>query len=426
MKKLFIPICALSLLFGACQKEQSLLNRHFASSSASSSSAGEQVVQGEYIVQLSKGFFNDAIAQFSTYPSKVLAAKQAVKLFLNGLPNASEIQVHNVFVAALDGFSATLTEAQANVLIELPGVIGVEKNKVGRLIGDVKTSKVKSDISAAAGEAQYGVLRTGFGDGTGKKAFIIDSGIDLDHEDLNVNTELSIDFTNDGGGLFGGGSGFFGGGIFGGGEPAPEGDDDNGHGTHCAGIVAAKDNGIGVVGVAANAEVVAVKCFNFLGNGNADDVLQGIDYVAFEGEAGDAVNMSFGFALGGSATVDAATQELGELGLFVAVAAGNDGVDASNTSPARANGVNLYTVSAMDNQDNFASFSNFGNPPVDFCAPGVDIYSTYTNNGYSTLSGTSMATPHVVGLLLMTNGSLNTDGFVNNDPDGNADPIAHL
>ena len=136
--------------------------------------------------------------------------------------------------------------------------------------------------------------------------------------------------------------------------------------------------------------------------------------------------MSFGFGLGGAASVDAAVQNLGQQGFLIAIAAGNDGVDANNTSPARANGPNLYTVSAMDENDIYASFSNHGNPPVDFCAPGVDIYSTYTNNGYSTLSGTSMAAPHVAGLLLITNGNLNTDGYVVNDPDGNADPIAHL
>lgn len=107
------------------------------------------------------------------------------------------------------------------------------------------------------------------------------------------------------------------------------------------------------------------------------------------------------------------------------MAAGNESDNANNHSPARANGINLYTVSACDINDNWAYFSNYGNPPIDFCAPGVSIYSTYKGDSYTTMSGTSMAAPHVCGLLLLTNGNVKTDGYVNGDPDGNPDPIAH-
>ncbi|MFH1000588.1 MAG: S8 family serine peptidase, partial [Bacteroidota bacterium] len=123
--------------------------------------------------------------------------------------------------------------------------------------------------------------------------------------------------------------------------------------------------------------------------------------------------------------IDLAVQALGNKGVFVALAAGNESDDANNHSPARANGPNLYTVSAMDINDNFAYFSNYANPPVDYCAPGVSIYSTYKGGAYATMSGTSMAAPHVCGLLLLTSGSLKTDGYVKNDPDGVPDPIAH-
>jgi subtilisin family serine protease len=103
------------------------------------------------------------------------------------------------------------------------------------------------------------------------------------------------------------------------------------------------------------------------------------------------------------------------------LAAGNEGKDANLSSPARVNGANIYTISAMSNGDKWASFSNFGNPPVDFCAPGVSIKSTWKDGGYNTISGTSMASPHAAGVLLLGNPS--TSGYVIGDTDGNPDPI---
>ncbi|WP_236545783.1 S8 family serine peptidase [Tenacibaculum maritimum] len=105
------------------------------------------------------------------------------------------------------------------------------------------------------------------------------------------------------------------------------------------------------------------------------------------------------------------------------MAAGNESQDANNVSPARVNGNNIYTISAMDRNDNWASYSNYGSP-VDFCAPGSAIYSTWKDGGYNTISGTSMATPHAAGVLLF--GTPSTSGTVNGDPDGNSDPIISL
>ena len=95
---------------------------------------------------------------------------------------------------------------------------------------------------------------------------------------------------------------------------------------------------------------------------------------------------------------------------------------AANHSPARVNGPNIYTVSAINSSDALTSWSNWGNPPVDYAAPGAGILSTWKGGGTKTISGTSMAAPHVAGILLL--GAVHSDGTAINDPDGNPDPIA--
>ena len=109
--------------------------------------------------------------------------------------------------------------------------------------------------------------------------------------------------------------------------------------------------------------------------------------------------------------------------VLFALAAGNSSADAADFSPASANGPNIYTVSAIDSSDVFAGFSNYGNPPIDCAAPGVNVLSTQKGGGTTTFSGTSMAAPHVAGLLLF--GHPGFDGTANGDPDGDADFICH-
>ncbi|ALW84454.1 hypothetical protein AUC43_04775 [Hymenobacter sedentarius] len=199
--------------------------------------------------------------------------------------------------------------------------------------------------------------------------------------------------------------------------------DANGHGTHVAGTIGAKNNDFGVVGVAANATVIAVRVLDETGSGASSGVIAGIDYVAANGKAGDVANMSLGGGV--SQAIDDAVIAASNKGILFAVAAGNSSTDVSQSSPGRANGPNIFTVSAMDQTDTWASFSNFGSS-VDVCMPGVFINSTYLGGGYTTMSGTSMATPHMAGVLLMTGKAFRISGAVKNDPDGNADPIAHL
>ncbi len=247
----------------------------------------------------------------------------------------------------------------------------------------------------------YGVPIVGgpFSGATGRARFI-DTGIDLDHPDPNVDVANSVNFAR---GL------------------SP--DDTNGHGTHVAGTIGAIDNDFGVLGVTPGALVVAVRTLGRFGSGSTSDVIAGVDYVAANADpSADVANMSLGG--GASEALDDAVRAAADLGIRFALAAGNSSTDANNQSPGRVEHPNVYTVSASDENNEFASFSNFGNPPIECAAPGVSIPSTYRNGGYATLSGTSMSSPHVAALLLI--GVPLPGPTVTGDPDGNPDYICRL
>ena len=172
--------------------------------------------------------------------------------------------------------------------------------------------------------------------------------------------------------------------------------------------------------------MVPVKVLSSRGSGSYSGVIAGVDHVGANGNAGDVANMSLGGPT--SQALDDAVKAAASGGVKFVLAAGNDGDtndandgDANNYSPARVSGPNIYTISSMASGDNWSSFSNYGNPPVDYCAPGSSIYSTYKDGGYRTFSGTSMAAPHAAGVLLL--GNAGDGGTVKGDPDGNPDSI---
>jgi subtilisin len=248
----------------------------------------------------------------------------------------------------------------------------------------------------------WNVNRVGYGDGTGKTAWIIDTGIEFDHPDLNVDQARSKSFIT---------------GI-------TSSEDENGHGTHVAGIIGAKNNTFGVLGVASGASLVSLRVLDKDGSGSLSSIIQALGYVNTNGHAGDVVNMSLGEDTV-STILDKQVQNTAARGIYIAIAAGNDKEPARNFSPGRTNGTNIFTVSAIDSLDNFASFSNYGNDVVDYAVPGVHILSTYIGKRYAYMSGTSMAAPHMAGLLLLRGRNVSTSGVAKNDPDGTADPIAH-
>lgn len=215
------------------------------------------------------------------------------------------------------------------------------------------------------------------------KVAVLDTGLDAGHPDLaaNVRGTQNIKF------------------------PGWRAGDGNGHGTHVAGIIAALNNSVGVVGVAPRAEIYGVKIFNRQGNGYISDIIAGLDW-ALKNKM-QVVNMSFGTSRPSQA-LEEAVRKCVQAGMVMVAAAGNEGRDDSVLYPARYPGV--IAVSAIDKKDNLASFSSRG-PEVTVVAPGVDILSTYPGGKYRTMSGTSMACPHVAGvaaLVLSRNGHISS------------------
>lgn len=292
-------------------------------------------------------------------------------------------------------FLANLTESESERLRQDPTVALVEPDRVMAMCScvDVATTTTLT----------WDVKQTGYGRGdlqTGKTAWIIDTGIDLDHPDLNVDVSRSKSFVSG----------------------TTSADDENGHGTHVAGVIGAKNNSIGITGVASGVALVSLRVLDDEGEGRLSGIIQAVNYVVQNGKAGDVVNLSLG-GEGTSTTLDRAITQAANAGILFAIAAGNDGKNADTYSPARVNHANVFTVSAMDSKNVFASFSNFGSS-VDVCAYGIRITSAYKNGTYATLSGTSMAAPHVAGLLVIRGSNLPTHGTVTGDTDGTPDPMA--
>ncbi|MBI5630813.1 MAG: S8 family peptidase [Elusimicrobia bacterium] len=226
--------------------------------------------------------------------------------------------------------------------------------------------------------------------GEGVKVVVIDTGIDINHPDLKENIVGGWNTVND----------------------SPNFKDDNGHGSHVSGIIAAVDNNEGSVGVAPKASLYGVKVLNAEGSGTYDNVIAGMQW-AVENKM-QVANMSLGGSRG-TESLRLAVSAMTKAGVVLMAAAGNSGGAVSYPGAYKDEGA--ITIAASNSANKVAWFSSRG-PAVAFIAPGVNIYSTYwesksdgsSGSGYDTLSGTSMATPHMVGLAALAIKAKNITG----------------
>lgn len=388
MRLVKITILAAAIIFyTGCKKDKSSSpnNNKTDDCVTSSSVTNGTVIEGQYIVAYRNNLQSRSVS------TQQVARTNASVLEANDI-DASAVRAS--FTTEAGGFVAKLQPDQVQRLKSDPNVEAVEPDRI------IALSTCFTVVAPTL--ITWNVAKVGYGDGRGKTCWIIDTGIDFNHPDLNVDQTRSKSFISG----------------------VSSADDENGHGTHVAGIIGAKNNDFGVLGIASGATLISLRVLDKDGTGTLSSILQALSYVSTNAKAGDVVNMSLGEDQV-SAILDQQVQAVAAKGILFSIAAGNDSKAANLFSPGRANGDNIFTVSAVDSLNNFAGFSNFGNDVVDFAAPGVRILSTYKGGLYARMSGTSMAAPHLAGLLLLDGRNVSSSGTAVGDPDGTPDKIAH-
>ncbi|KKP09029.1 alkaline serine protease [Vibrio cholerae] len=370
MFKKFLSLCIVSTFSVAATSALAQPNQLVGKSSPQQlaplmKAASGKGIKNQYIVVLK---------QPTTIMSNDLQAfQQFTQRSVNALANKHALEIKNVFDSALSGFSAELTAEQLQALRADPNVDYIEQNQI---------ITVNPIISASANAAQDNVtwgidridqrdlpLNRSYNynyDGSGVTAYVIDTGIAFNHPEFGGRAKSGYDFIDN----------------------DNDASDCQGHGTHVAGTI-----GGAQYGVAKNVNLVGVRVLGCDGSGSTEAIARGIDWVAQNASGPSVANLSLGGGI--SQAMDQAVARLVQRGVTAVIAAGNDNKDACQVSPAREpSGI---TVGSTTNNDGRSNFSNWGNC-VQIFAPGSDVTSASHKGGTTTMSGTSMASPHVAGV----------------------------
>jgi len=330
MKNLLLKLFAITLIagvFNACNENETLVDEP--TSNELELKSAQNGLQS-YIVILNDAELDAELSNLKGYENRKNAAQKAASKVLKRA-GIIDGQIGHAYGTAIKGFSVKIPPGQLKKLENDPTVKYVEEDKVITLAPPLNISAVSATSTQAT---PWGITRVKGGGANlpagSPKAWIVDSGIDLDHPDLNVNTSLSKSFVD--------------------GDTFP--DDAHGHGTHVAGTVAAINNDFGVIGVAPGTEVISCRVLGSDGTGSFSWTIAALDYIAGIAAAGDVVNMSLGpQSRYTDQAVDDAVIGAAETGVKIAIAAGNESDIATYYSPARVNHENVYTIAAMGEGD---------------------------------------------------------------------------
>jgi len=377
--------------------------------------ADGDIVPGHYIVQLVPG----------------PRASANVSAVASDLSRTYGLRVTHVYEYAITGFAARIPASRLARLQADPRVQSIEPDRVFT----IQAQTMPTGINRVDGELSSTISGNGSGS-VNVDVAVLDTGIQTNHPDLNVVGGRNCSTGNSY-------------------------NDGHGHGTHVAGTIAAKDDSNGVVGVAPGARLWAVRVLNNQGSGTTSTILCGINWVTANAGTIEIVNMSLGGSgsdsnCGSFDSYHNAICNSVNAGVTYVVAAGNSAANANNYRPATY--AEVITVSALadfngqpgggaaatcrsDVDDTFANFSNYGSD-IDLIAPGVCIYSTWRGSSYNTISGTSMASPHVAGAAALYKannpgatpaqvkaaliGAANSNWNNADDPDGIKEPLLNV